>query len=68
MDNIFVFYCVDNGVLGEGLLDGLVNENKFFNGYLDDFVENFIMIDWFGFVDIYNYYLIGWVVVFLILF
>lgn len=67
-DNMLIIYCVDNGVFGEGSLNGLVNEGKIFGGYLDDEVENFCMVDKFGLFDIYNYYLIGWVVVFFILY
>ena len=64
LDNTIIFYCADNGASGEGSPDGSVNENKFFNGYPDDLVENLAMIDTLGSADTYNHYPTGWAAAF----
>ena len=40
LENTLIFYCADNGALGEGSPNGSVNENRFFNGYPDDIESN----------------------------
>jgi arylsulfatase A-like enzyme len=64
MDNTIVFYCSDNGASGEGSPSGSVNENKFFNGYPDEFAENMKFIETLGGPDTYNHYPTGWAVAF----
>lgn len=48
MDNIIIVVIFDNGVSGEGGFNGLVNEGKFFNGYIDIVVESMKFFDYFG--------------------
>ncbi|UBH05351.1 putative arylsulfatase AtsA [Leucobacter sp. Psy1] len=64
LENTLVFYCADNGASGEGSPNGSVNENKFFNGYPDEFSENLSMIDELGSPNTYNHYPTGWAVAF----
>lgn len=65
-DDMLVFYIIgDNGVLVEGMINGIYNEMLNFNGLVD--IEMlWFMIDWFdkfGGLEFYNYYLVGWVYV-----
>jgi arylsulfatase A-like enzyme len=64
LENTLIFYCADNGASGEGSPNGSVNENKFFNGYPDDFAQNMAMIDKLGSPETYNHYPTGWAVAF----
>lgn len=64
LDNTLVFYAADNGASGEGSPDGSVNENKFFNGFPDEFEENMKFYDKLGTADTYNHYPTGWAVAF----
>jgi len=47
-------------VLREREVRGSVNENKFFNGYPDDLVENMKLIDELGGPNTYEHYPTGW--------
>ena len=40
LDNTLIVWLSDNGASGEGGPNGSVNENKFFNGVMDDMEEN----------------------------
>ncbi len=64
LDNTLIFYCADNGASGEGSPNGSVNENKFFNGWPDEFEQNLSMIDELGGPDAYNHYPTGWAMAF----
>jgi hypothetical protein len=64
LDNTLVLYAADNGTSGEGTVSGSVNENKFFNGFPDDFEENLKMIDKLGTPDTYNHMPTGWAAAF----
>lgn len=59
-DNTIILYASDNGASGEGSPSGSVNENKFFNGYPDDLVENMKLIDELGGPNTYEHYPTGW--------
>ena len=48
LDNTIVVVVSDNGASGEGGPNGSVNENKFFNGVVDDIEENLRRIDEIG--------------------
>jgi arylsulfatase len=60
LENTLIFYAADNGASGEGSPSGSVNENKFFNGYPDEFSENLKLIDKLGSPDTYEHYPTGW--------
>lgn len=60
LENTVVIYCADNGASGEGSPNGTVNENKFFNGYPDEMVENMKLIDKLGSPDTYEHFPTGW--------
>jgi arylsulfatase len=64
LENTIVLYAADNGASGEGSPSGSVNENKFFNGYPDDFAENMKLFDKLGSPDTYEHYPTGWAVAF----
>ncbi len=64
LENTLVMYAADNGTSGEGSANGSVNENKFFNGFPDDFAENMAMIDRLGGPDAYNHMPTGWAAAF----
>lgn len=59
-ENTVIVYASDNGASGEGSPSGSVNENKFFNGYPDDMVENMKLIDELGGPNTYEHYPTGW--------
>ncbi len=59
-ENTIILYASDNGASGEGSPNGSVNENKFFNGYPDDLVENMKLIDELGGPNTYEHYPTGW--------
>jgi len=63
-DNTIIMYAADNGASGEGSPAGSVNENKFFNGYPDEPVENQKFIETLGTADTYNHYPTGWAMAF----
>ncbi len=45
LDNTMIFVISDNGASGEGGPNGSVNENKFFNGVMDDMTDNLTYLD-----------------------
>lgn len=59
-DNTVIIYASDNGASGEGSPSGSVNENKFFNGYPDELVENMKLINELGGPNTYEHYPTGW--------
>jgi len=63
-DNTIILYAADNGASGEGTPVGSVNENKFFNGYPDDFDENYDLMDDLGTDKTYNHFPTGWAAAF----
>jgi arylsulfatase A-like enzyme len=59
-ENTIVVLVSDNGASGEGGPNGSVNENKFFNGILDDIEVNLRYLDDLGSPATYNHYPVGW--------
>ena len=64
LDNTLIVVIADNGASGEGGPTGSVNENKFFNGYIDTVEESMRYFDTLGSPDTYNHYPIGWAMAF----
>lgn len=64
LDNTLIVVISDNGASGEGGPNGSVNENKFFNGYIDTVEESMRYFDTLGSPDTYNHYPIGWAMAF----
>jgi arylsulfatase A-like enzyme len=64
LDNTLIVVISDNGASGEGGPNGSVNENKFFNGYIDTVEESMRYFDSLGSPDTYNHYPIGWAMAF----
>jgi arylsulfatase A-like enzyme len=64
LDNTIIVTISDNGASGEGGPNGSVNENKFFNGYIDTVEESMRFYDHLGAPDTYNHYPIGWAMAF----
>src|SRR5690242_3439373 len=64
LDNTIVVFVSDNGASGEGGPNGSVNENKFFNGYVDTVEEGLRFMDNLGGPETYNHYPIGWAMAF----
>lgn len=64
LENTIILYAADNGASGEGTPSGSVNENKFFNGYPDEMVENMKYLEVLGGPDTYNHYPTGWAAAF----
>jgi arylsulfatase A-like enzyme len=63
MENTLVFYIVgDNGASAEGGMNGLYNENTFFNGVKENIAEGLKHIDDLGGPNAYNHYAAGWAV------
>lgn len=62
LENTVIIYAADNGASGEGSPNGSVNENKFFNGYVDDIAENLKLIDELGSPNTYEHFPTGWAV------
>lgn len=60
LDNTIIVVLSDNGASGEGSPDGSVNENKGFNGYPEDPVENLEKIDEIGSPRSYSQFPTGW--------
>ena len=64
LDNTIIVIISDNGASGEGGPNGSVNENKFFNGYIDTVEESMRFYDQLGGPETYNHYPIGWAMAF----
>jgi len=64
LDNTIIVVISDNGASGEGGPNGSVNENKFFNGYIDTVEESMRFYDTLGGPETYNHYPIGWAMAF----
>jgi arylsulfatase len=64
LDNTIIVVISDNGASGEGGPNGSVNENKFFNGYVDTAEESMRFYDHLGGPQTYNHYPIGWAMAF----
>lgn len=63
IDNTLIFYIVgDNGASAEGGMNGMFNENTFFNGHPETVAEVFKHIDDLGGPNAYNHYAAGWAV------
>ena len=60
LDNTIIVVISDNGASGEGGPNGSVNENKFFNGVMDEMEDNLQYLDVLGSAEAYNHYSIGW--------
>ncbi len=64
LDNTLIVVICDNGASGEGGPNGSVNEQKFFNGYIDSVEESLKYLDRLGGPETYNHYPIGWAMAF----
>ncbi len=64
LDNTLIVVICDNGASGEGGPNGSVNEQKFFNGYIDTVEESLKFMDRLGGPETYNHYPIGWAMAF----
>ncbi len=64
LENTLIVWISDNGASGEGGPNGSVNENKFFNGVMDDMAENLKYLDVLGSPETYNHYSTGWAMAF----
>ncbi len=64
LDNTIIVALSDNGASAEGGPNGLVNENRFFNGIPDNMQQNIKYIDELGSERTYNHYCTGWAMAF----
>jgi arylsulfatase A-like enzyme len=64
LDNTVIVVICDNGASGEGGPNGSVNEQKFFNGYIDTVEESLKYLDRLGAPETFNHYPIGWAMAF----
>ena len=64
LDNTIIVWLSDNGASGEGGPNGSLNENKFFNGVMDEMKDNLKMLDALGSPETYNHYSTGWAMAF----
>jgi len=64
LDNTLIVWLSDNGASGEGGPNGSINENKFFNGVMDEMKDNLPMLDKLGSPETYNHYSTGWAMAF----
>ena len=63
MDNTLIFYLAgDNGASAEGGMNGVFNENTFFNGVTEPIEEQLKRIDELGGPTTYSHYAAGWAV------
>ncbi len=63
LDNTLVIYVVgDNGASAEGSMNGLFNENSYFNGVEEKLSDVLAHLDEFGGPGAYNHYAAGWAV------
>ena len=63
LDNTLVFYIVgDNGASAEGGMNGLFNENTYFNGVEETLADTLKHIDELGGPLTFNHYAAGWAV------
>jgi arylsulfatase A-like enzyme len=63
LDNTLIFYIVgDNGASAEGGMNGLVNENTYFNGVPESVQDVLKRYDELGGPTTYNHYAAGWAV------
>jgi arylsulfatase A-like enzyme len=60
LDNTLIFYIVgDNGASAEGSMNGLFNENSYFNGVEEQLADVLKHVDEFGGPNAYNHYAAG---------
>ena len=64
LDNTLIVWLSDNGASGEGGPNGSINENKFFNGVMDEMKDNLAKLDVLGSPETYNHYSTGWAMAF----
>lgn len=64
LENTIILSVSDNGASAEGGPNGLVNENRFFNGIPDSIEENMKHLDDLGSERTYNHYCSGWAMAF----
>jgi arylsulfatase A-like enzyme len=63
LDNTLIFYITgDNGASAEGGMDGVFNENTYFNGLTEPIGEQLTRIDQLGGPMAYSHYAAGWAV------
>jgi arylsulfatase len=63
LENTLFFYVVgDNGASAEGTMNGLFNENTYFNGVVEPVAAQLGRIDELGGPHSYNHYAAGWAV------
>ena len=61
LDNTLIFYIAgDNGSSAEGGLEGLLNENTFFNGIPEDLATKLAAVDDLGGPKYFNHFPAGW--------
>jgi len=59
-NTIFIYIAGDNGASAEGGLEGSVNENLFFNGFVEKWQDNLKVMDELGGPRHFNHFPAGW--------
>ncbi|MEJ8822626.1 arylsulfatase [Variovorax humicola] len=59
-NTIFIYMAGDNGASAEGGLEGSLNENLFFNGYVEKWQDNLQVIDELGGPKHFNHFPAAW--------
>lgn len=59
-NTIYIYIAGDNGASAEGGLEGSVNENLFFNGYVEKWQDNLKVIDELGGPKHFNHFPAAW--------
>jgi len=59
-NTIFIYIAGDNGASAEGGIEGSVNENLFFNGFVEKWQDNLKVIDELGGPRHFNHFPAGW--------
>ena len=59
-NTIFIYIAGDNGSSAEGGLEGSVNENLFFNGFVEKWQDNLKVMDELGGPKHFNHFPAGW--------
>jgi arylsulfatase len=59
-NTLFIYIAGDNGSSAEGGIEGSVNENLFFNGFVEKWQDNLQLIDELGGPKHFNHFPAGW--------
>jgi arylsulfatase A-like enzyme len=59
-NTLFIYIAGDNGASAEGSLEGSINENLFFNGFLEKWQDNLQVIDELGGPKHFNHFPAAW--------